>query len=128
MADNSSSTSNVTVFNFSDPFGATDAAKYPNTHTVPAQIDVTVPLAPQIVTLVDNAAAAAGWSSDDWQTKPFLITMPSLADAGALLLAEMHGRCGYYPSVIRRVKSRFEFIEAEILDLTEVRNEARKRR
>lgn len=63
---------------------------------VPVQIDHEAPLAPQIVAL----AEAAGLSSDDWQTLPLVVNLPSLALAAGALLVEVHGRVGHFPTVL----------------------------
>jgi len=93
-----------------------------------SQIDPQQPLAPQVVALADKA----GLSPQEWQTLPILINPPSLNYIAVVLLAELHGRCGYFPAHLRlrpvqgSVPSRFEV--AEIINLQAVRDEARKRR
>lgn len=71
-------------------------------------------------------------TSDEWQTKPILVNLPSLNIIAALLLAELHGRMGYFPPVLRlrpivnTIPTQFEV--AEILNLQNVRETARKER
>jgi len=71
-------------------------------------------------------------TSDEWQTKPILVNLPSLNTISALLLAELHGRMGYFPPVLRlrpianTTPTRFEV--AEILNLQNVRDKARQER
>jgi hypothetical protein len=95
---------------------------------VNTQFDQAKPFAEQAAALVETV----GMSSEKWQTEPILISLPSLNTIAALLLAEMHGRIGYFPSVIRlrpmtgSVPPQFEV--AEILNLHAVRESARKRR
>ncbi len=95
---------------------------------VDAQIDPQEPLAPQVAALADRA----GLTPEEWQTLPILVVPPSLSFSAVTLLAELHGRCGYFPPVVRlrpvpgAVPPRFEV--AEILDLQGVREEARRRR
>jgi len=71
-------------------------------------------------------------SSEQWQTERLLINLPSLSVIAALLLAGMHGRMGYFPPVIRlRPREGTTppvFDVAEVLDLNQVREAARKRR
>ena len=78
--------------------------------------------------LVDKA----GLSSTEWQTLPLLINLPSLNYIAALVLAELHGRCGYFPSVLRLKPvpnaNPPKFEAAEILNLQAVRDNARARR
>ena len=98
-----------------------------------SQIDTQQPLAPQVVAMAD----AAGLTPEEWQTLPILINPPALNFSAVTLLAELHGRMGYFPPCIRMrpvvdehgnrvVPPRFEV--AEILNLQALRDEARKRR
>jgi hypothetical protein len=95
---------------------------------LPTQIDTGQPLGPQVVALADRA----GLSPRDWQTLPLLINPPALNYIAVTLLAELHGRCGYFPACVRlqpvpdSVPPRYEVVE--ILDLQKMRDEARKRR
>lgn len=92
---------------------------------IPVQIDQTQPLEAQIRALVN----AMQLTSEEWQTRPFLINPPGYAPAAFVLLAELHGRIGHFPSLIRlRPKGgpipTFEV--AELLNLQAVREAARK--
>ncbi len=98
-----------------------------------SQIDTQQPLAPQVVAMAD----AAGLTPEEWQTLPILINPPALNFSAVALVAELHGRMGYFPPCIRMrpvvdehgnrvVPPRFEV--AEILNLQGVRDEARLRR
>ncbi|MEA3308554.1 MAG: CRISPR-associated protein Csx15 [Chloroflexota bacterium] len=95
---------------------------------IPSQIDPQQPLAPQIAALVD----AAGLSSAEWQTLPLLVVPPALNFSAVVLLAQIHGRCGYFPPCVRlrpvagSLPRRYEV--AEILDLQTVREQARQQR
>jgi hypothetical protein len=95
---------------------------------VHSQIDPQQPLVPQVVALADKA----GLSPAEWQSLPLLINPPSLNFIAVVLLAELHGRCGYFPAHLRlrpvqgSIPPQFEV--AEVLDLQMVRNGARKRR
>jgi len=91
------------------------------------QIDHGEPLATQIGAIVD----AIQLSSEEWQTRPLLINPPGYAPAAFVLLAELHGRIGHFPALIRlRPKPgpvpAYEV--AELLNLQAVREAARKRR
>ena len=93
----------------------------------PVQIDQAEPLAPQITAIVDTV----GLSSEEWQTRPLLINPPGYAPAAFVLLAELHGRIGHFPSLIRlRPRSGPVTIYevAELLNLQTIREAARKRR
>jgi len=95
---------------------------------IPAQIDPQKPLTPQIVAMVD----AAGLTPKEWQSLPILINLPSLSYSAAVLLAELHGRMGYFPPCLRlrpvkdALPPRFEV--AEVLNLQAVRDGARRKR
>ncbi len=71
-------------------------------------------------------------SKKDWQTLPILINPPSFNTIACLLLAELHGRMGYFPPLIRLrpvegiLPPQFEV--AEIINLQEVRDNARDKR
>ncbi|MEW5961251.1 MAG: CRISPR-associated protein Csx15 [Chloroflexota bacterium] len=93
-----------------------------------AQFDLGQPFAAQAVTLVD----ALGLSPTDWQTEPLLLILPSLNFGAAAVLAELHGRCGYFPPMVRTrpapdsLPPRYEV--AEIVNLQAVRDAARGKR
>lgn len=95
---------------------------------VKAQFDPDRPFAEQARALLDGA----GLSAQEWQSLPLLVNLPSLSVIAALVLAELHGRCGYFPAVLRlrpvpgAVPPQFEV--AEILNLQAVRDGARGRR
>jgi hypothetical protein len=95
---------------------------------VPSQIDTQQPLVPQVVALADQA----GLSTTQWQTLPLLINPPALNFIAVALLAELHGRCGYFPTVLRMravpgsTPPRFEV--AELINLQATRDAARQRR
>lgn len=92
---------------------------------VPAQFDDRAPYREQASALV----AAVGLTPEQWQTAPLLINLPSHNVIAALALAELHGRTGYFPAVIRlrRVAgvTPLQFEVAELLDLQAVRDGAR---
>jgi len=96
--------------------------------SIPAKIDPGLPLGPQVVALADRA----GLSPEEWQTLPLLVNPPALNFIAVALLAELHGRCGYFPAHLRMrlVQGSLpqQFEAAEILDLQGLRDGARKRR
>ncbi len=95
---------------------------------IPTQIDPQHPLAPQVVALADKV----GLSPAEWQTLPLLVNPPALNFIAVVLLAELHGRMGYFPPVLRLrpvpgvVPPRYEV--AEIINLQALRDEARRLR
>lgn len=86
------------------------------------------PFAEQVSALVN----ALGLSPAQWQTEPILVNPPALAPIAAVLIAELHGRMGYFPAIIRvqpvagSTPSVYEV--AEIINLQAVRDAARQRR
>ncbi len=96
--------------------------------SVPTQFDAAQPFGEQVVALVDSV----GFSPAEWQHNPPLVNLPSLNVIAALVLAEIEGRCGHLPAVLRlrpvpgAVTPQFEV--AEVLNLFAQRDEARRKR
>ena len=94
----------------------------------PTQFDVAASFVTQVVELVDGL----GLSPVEWQTLPILVNPPALNVIAVTLLAELHGRMGYFPPIVRlrpvpnALPPRFEV--AEIINLQAVREAARTRR
>ena len=90
-----------------------------------AQFDQERPFAPQVRALVDQVNLSPG----EWQTAPLLVNPPTLHVIAAALLAELHGRMGYFPSILRlrpvAGSNSPQFEVAEILNLNEIREQAR---
>jgi hypothetical protein len=109
-----------------------NAVGYPTVTAIPAHADPDQPFAPQAAALADAAAADAGLTPDQWQTEAILVNLPAYNYLAAALLAELHGRMGYFPPVLRlkpvagSLPPRFEV--AEILNLQAIRQDARARR
>lgn len=95
---------------------------------IASQVQAQEPLRPQITKLVD----AAMLTPAQWQNETLLINPPSLNFSAVLLIAECHGRMGYFPACIRlravpeSLPPRFEV--AEIMNLQAVRDAARQAR
>jgi hypothetical protein len=104
------------------------ASEMPQVRDVRVQFDLERALAPQIVSLLDEL----GIASAEWQGGGWLILLPSLNYGAAILLAELHGRMGHFPAIVRlrpvagAVTTEYEV--AEIINLEAVRAEARARR
>jgi len=95
--------------------------------TIAVQINQEQPMEPQIVAIVD----AIGLSSEEWQTRPLLVHAPGYAPAAFVLLAELHGRIGHFPALLRLrpVHGAVTAYEvAEVLNLQTIREAARTRR
>ncbi len=69
--------------------------------------------------------------SDEWQRQRIIINPPSFSTIAIALLAELHGRMGYFPPIIRIspvCNTPPEYKVVEILNLQEIRDEARTKR
>jgi hypothetical protein len=97
-------------------------------YDIPCQLEQDKDFAPQVASIVEKVPLTPGM----WQSSPILVNLPGLNYAAALLLAELHGRTGYFPACLRirpvegSVPVQFEV--AEILNLEAIRQEARKKR
>lgn len=95
---------------------------------IQSQIDAQQPLSPQIAKMVN----AADLTPAQWQNEAILINPPALNFSAVLLIAECHGRMGYFPACLRlkpvpnSTPPRFEV--AEILNLQTVRDISRQQR
>lgn len=95
---------------------------------VPTHFDHARPFDEQVRELL----ATVSLTPEQWQTTPLIINPPSLAPITAVLLAEIHGRSGFFPTILRlrpvanTMPPQFEV--AELLNLQGVRDAARARR
>jgi hypothetical protein len=126
----------MTLLNFSHPLTAAHLAAIEQISQQPVdrvldiktQFDHSRPFADQAKAVVDSI----GLSPEQWQTTRLLVNLPSLTVIAALVLAEIHGRCGYFPAAIRlkpvlqTTPPQFEV--AEIINLQAVRETARQQR
>jgi transposase len=87
------------------------------------QFDHQRSLVEQIATLLDEI----GLSAEEWQNVPILLNPPGFAPAAAVALAQIHGRSGHFPALIRlrpmagSIPTRYEL--AELINLDAVRND-----
>ncbi len=124
------------LLNFSHPLTPDQIAriealtgqKIDQTCSLPVQFDNQQDFLPQLAALVSQIPLSA----EALQTEPILVNPPSLNFITALLLAELHGRMGYFPPIIRlrpiagSLPPRYEV--AEVLNLQAVRDRARNYR
>jgi len=95
---------------------------------IKTQVDPQADLIPQVVALAD----ACQLTPAQWQTEQLLILPPALNFCAVTLLAELHGRMGYFPAHVRTrpvegaLPPHYEV--AEVLNLQAVRDAARKLR
>src|SRR5579883_3409037 len=124
------------VLNFSHPFTNEERAQLADLlagapiediRTIPVQINQEQALEAQVRAIVDRA----GLSPEEWQTRQLLINPPGYAPAAFVLLAELHGRIGHFPTLLRlrpRAGAVTTYEVAELLDLQVIRERARERR
>ena len=89
-----------------------------------SQFDAEIPFSEHARELVNRV----GLTGREWQTEAFLVNLPSLSIIAGLVTAELHGRCGYFPAVLRLKSvssSPLRFEVAEILNLQTQRDSAR---
>jgi hypothetical protein len=94
----------------------------------PVEFDNQQPFLPQLQATLERLPLSA----QEWQTQPLLVVLPAYNYIAALLLAEFHGRAGYFPTIVRlrpvagELATRFEV--AELINLQAVREQARRLR
>ena len=124
------------LLNFSHPLTREQQAQIEAITDQPVQrainamphFDERQPFEPQLAALLDQIELTA----QQWQTEPVLVVLPALNFIAGALLANLHGRMGYFPHVVRTrpvegsIPRRFEV--AEILDLQALRAAARAAR
>lgn len=95
---------------------------------IPVQFDNHLPFREQLVQLMQTVPLPV----DDFQKLEILVNPPALNFITAVLLAELHGRMGYFPAIIRlRVVQDSlppSYEVAEIINLNQLREDSRKRR
>ncbi|MFW6096869.1 MAG: CRISPR-associated protein Csx15 [Chloroflexota bacterium] len=96
--------------------------------SVVCQFDNALPFAEQVAAAVDEV----GLSSEEWQEEAIVVNPPGYAPAATTLVAELHGRTGYFPSLMRvrpvADSNPPQFEVAEVINLHEVRERARTKR
>lgn len=123
------------ILNYAHPFTDEQLAQLSNIlQSIPevcplqCHVDRTRPLSD----IARELADATGLTPDEWQTTPLVVNLPALSPVAAALLAELHGRCGYFLPVLNirpipdTLPPRFEV--AEILNLQALRDSARTHR
>ncbi len=95
---------------------------------IDTHVDRSLPLATVAYQLVE----AVGLGTNVWQTERIVVNPPGLAPVALAVIAEIHGRSGFFPTIIniRPVSNtdptRYEI--AELVNLDRIRQEARTRR
>ncbi|HRV94356.1 MAG TPA: CRISPR-associated protein Csx15 [Anaerolineae bacterium] len=95
---------------------------------VPTHFNLTMPLTGQVVALLDQIDLAPV----EWQTASLLINLPALNVIAGALMAELHGRLGYFPAIIRlrpvTHAMTVGYEVAEVINLQTMRDQARRQR
>jgi hypothetical protein len=95
---------------------------------VPVQFDPRRAFGEQVRELCDGIAL----TSAEWQTEKLIVKLPSLDTIAACVLAELHGRMGYFPAIVRLRPAPGsvcrEFEVAELIALQVLRDRARETR
>ncbi len=90
--------------------------------------DQEQPFQPQLAQVLSQVQ----FTPQEWQTAPIIVNLPSYNYIAAMTLAELHGRMGYFPPILRlkpvekAIPPRFEV--AEVINLQAMRDAARKER
>ena len=122
---------NPLVLNFGHPLSDAAQAELADVigefDTVLARVslDMESPLGPQIATVVEGMKL----SSEQLQTRRLVAILPGASVAAALVLAEIHGRSGNWPTIVHLVRAEDGvFHMGELVDLQQTRNTARTSR
>lgn len=126
----------MTVINFAHPLTAEHLRQLAElaSDTVDRVIDVRTQFDNErsFVEQVRELVASVGLSSSEWQTSRLVVNLPALASIAALLLADLHGRMGHFPAIVRMKPDPRSpvptFVVAEVLDLQTVRDKSRETR
>lgn len=124
------------LLNFSHPITPEQTAtietlvknKVSSVADLPIHFDQSQPFQPQL----QKVLQAVTISPSEWQTEAIIVNLPSYNYIAAMTLAELHGRMGYFPPILRlrpvegALPPRFEV--AEVVNLQAMRDEARKER
>ncbi len=124
----------MTILNLASPLSSEDKSmiaalcgrKARRVMDVALTFSETEPLAPQVRAMLDGL----GLTSSDWQNQSIVVNLPDDPAAAALIVAEIAGRRGRTPSIIRwrRSSDHAGMEPAEVISLHEIRKEARHQR
>lgn len=124
------------IVNFSHPLTTSQVqrvaefAKQPVERVIDVrvQFDQAVSFADQVRKVVDTS----GVSSNEWQTTPILVHLPGHSAVAVILVAELHGRMGFFPPIVRLCPrantTPVVYDVAEIVNLQQVRDQSRTQR
>lgn len=90
----------------------------------PVQFPNDRPLAERVVEVLNSI----GLTLDEWTSLSLIVNLPGLAPAASAILAEIHGRSGHFPHVIRLTPSQEDsavYNVSEVVKLQNIRDTAR---
>jgi len=91
-----------------------------------------VPEDENFVVSIINSVERIGLTPEEWQAIPIVVIPAGYSVIWSVVLAELHGRLGYFPDVVRLRPapsgSPEKFEVAEIMNLGEIRHSSRRRR
>jgi hypothetical protein len=114
-------TDDMLILNFAHPFTEQQHTRIEelagtsikNIITIPMLINEKEPLRPQITSIID----ALDHYLDAWPKQHILVNPPGYAPAAFLLLAELHGRIGHFPTLIRMRPNHGPVTSYEVIEL-----------
>jgi hypothetical protein len=84
------------------------------------------------VSTIEKAVEKVALSPEEWQSTPIVVIPAGYSALWSVVLAELHGRLGYFPDVVRlrpaSTVSNEKYEVAEIMNLREVRHKSRDKR
>jgi hypothetical protein len=84
------------------------------------------------VSTIEKAVEKVALSPEEWQSTPIVVIAAGYSAVWSVVLAELHGRLGYFPDVVRlrpaSTVSNEKFEVAEIMNLREIRHNSRDKR
>jgi len=91
-----------------------------------------VPEDHNFVPSIEKSVEKIPLSPEEWQSIPVVVIPSGYSQIWSVVMAELHGRLGYFPDVVRlRFSSSIsneKFEVAEIMNLREVRHNSRDKR
>ncbi|KAF0208377.1 MAG: hypothetical protein FD171_860 [Actinobacteria bacterium] len=97
-------------------------------HEVEFAANLSELLEPQVVAAIDATNIDPG----DWPRLNLVVGLPTHAPLTAVVLAELHGRLGHFPAIVRFAPDDGALVRnyrlAEVLNLEAMRSRARTRR
>lgn len=104
--------------------------QWPSIEVIDARLG-TVPEKKNFTRYLLNHIESIDLTAEEWQTACLAVIPAGYAPAWSIILAELHGRLGYFPDIVRFRPSESgpeNYEVAEIVALREIRNKARGKR